>query len=480
MASIASPHYMVLASTVALLTGVFLILARILRLGFLADFLSQTVLVGFLTGVGFQVGIAVLGEMLGLEVHAQRTVIQLYDVVRCLRNVHALTALVSFIVLAIVSGSARYAPKLPGPLIAVLATIAASKYWHLSDRGVGIVGAVTGGLPRLGFPEIHSHEVLPLISIAGSCFVMIVAQSAASAGFYAARHQQTLNENNDLVGLSAANAVAALSGTFVVNGSPTQTAMVESSGGRSQLAQVSTAILVAVVLLFFTKPLQFLPHCVLGAIVFFIAVRLIDVRGLRDIRRESPREFWLAVITAAIVVFVGVEQGILLAMVLSLLQVVRHSYNPRTGVLVAGAQGLWQLTPPNAGTATEPGLAVYRFGASLFYANAGRFSRDISRVADGNIEWIVVDAEAMTNVDYTAARMLRQLEADLLKRGVRLAFARVDASLHADLERHCLLDVIGANYLFSRIHDAMSAFTQIRASAQLTHGPEKEKTIPTS
>ena len=180
---------------------------------------------------------------------------------------------------------------------------------------------------------MHWKDIVPLLGVSASCFVMILAQSAATARFYAARHHQYLDESADLVGLSAANAAAALSGTFVVDGSPTQTAMVESSGGQSQLAQVATAIAVALVLLFLTRPLQYLPRCVLGAIVFFIAVRLIDFRGLRDIRRESPGEYALAVFTAAVVVLVGVEQGILLAMVLSLLRIVRHSYHPHTGVL---------------------------------------------------------------------------------------------------------------------------------------------------
>ena len=209
---------------------------------------------------------------------------------------------------------------------------------------------------------------------------MIVAQSAATARFYAARHHQTLDENDDLVGLAAANAVAGLSGTFVVNGSPTQTAMVESSGGRSQLAQISTAVVVAIVLLFLTKPLQFLPRCVLGAIVFIIAVRLIDLRRLASIRRESPGEYVLALITAVVVVLVGVEQGIVLAMVMSLLRIVQHTYRPHTGVLVSENGVYWKLEPPEPGATTEPGLILYRFGAPLFYANAGRFAEEIRTV----------------------------------------------------------------------------------------------------
>jgi len=469
LAPVASPHYMALASMVALLTAGFLLLARVFKLGFFADFLSQTVLVGFLTGVGFQVGIAVLGEMLGLQIQSRRTLIQLIEVIRDLPQVHLLTATISIVIVLTMFVSARFAPNLPGPLIAVVAAIAASEIWDFAARGVVIVGPVAGGLPHIGLPYVHGHEILRLIGLSFSCFVMIVAQSAATARFYAARHQQPLDEDSDLVGLSAANATAALSGTFVVNGSPTQTAMVEASGGSSQLAQVATAIVVAVVLLFLTHPLQYLPRCVLGSIVFFIAIRLVDIRSLKDIGRESRSEFALALLTAAIVVFVGVEEGILVAMVLSLRGVVEHSYHPHTGVLVADEHETWRLNPPVEGSISQPGLAIYRFGASLFYANAGRFSQEVRLIAgssSSNIRWLVVDAEATTNVDYTAARMLRQLQPYLLSQGVRLVFARVDASLQADLVRHRLLDVIGAQFLFSRLHDALAAFAREETPAE--------------
>ena len=207
-APIASPHYMALASMVALLTAGFLLLARAFKLGFLADFLSQTVLVGFLTGVGFQVGIAVLGEMLGLQIQSGRTVIQLIEVIRDLPQTHLLTATISIIVVAVVFVSAGFAPRFPGPLVAVVAAIVASEMGNFAGRGVDIVGPVAGGLPHIGLPDVHGHEILPLIGLSFSCFVMIVAQSAATARFYATRHQQQLDEDSDLVGLSAANATA--------------------------------------------------------------------------------------------------------------------------------------------------------------------------------------------------------------------------------------------------------------------------------
>jgi len=465
MAPIASARYVALASTVALLTAGFLLLARVLKLGFLADFLSQTVLTGFLTGVGFQVGIAVLNEMVGLEVHSNRTVGQLLEVFRSLARIHLPTVAISAVVVTGVFAFSRFAPKVPGSLLAVAGAIAASATWDFAGHGIAIIGPVVGGLPHLGLPDVHWKDVVPLLGVSVSCFVMILAQSAATARFYAGRHHQYLDESVDSVGLSAANAAAALSGTFVVDGSPTQTAMVESSGGQSQLAQVATAIAVAFVLLFLTKPLQYLPRCVLGAIVFFIAVRLIDVRGLREIRRESPEEYALAVFTAAVVVLVGVEQGILLAMVLSLLRIVRHSYRPHTGVFVVNEGDMWQVVPAVPGAVTKPGLVIYRFGAALFYANAGLFAEQIRGLigpTPSPVRWLAVDAEAITNVDYTAARMVRQLQKELVDGGVVLVFARVPPSLKADLDRHLLTEVIGPAQFFDRLHDAAAAFAKLK------------------
>jgi SulP family sulfate permease len=222
----------------------------------------------------------------------------------------------------------RFLPTVPGAFLVVAGAIAASATWGFKTHGIDIIGPVAGGLPHLGLPAVSWKDLPPLLSIAGSCSIMIITQSAATARIYAARHQQQLDENADLAGLSAANAAAGLSGAFVVNGSPTQTAMVESAGAQSQVAQVATAAVVALVLLLLTGPLQYLPRGALGALVFVTAIRLIKLRTIVALRRESPGEFALALVTAGVVVVAGVEQGILLAMVISLLRIVRNSYRP--------------------------------------------------------------------------------------------------------------------------------------------------------
>jgi MFS superfamily sulfate permease-like transporter len=450
---------------VALLTAGCLFCARLLKLGFLADFLSQTVLVGFLTGVGFQVSIAMLGDMLGVPVDSHRTLEQLVQVVRGLSRVHVATLALSVAVVTLVLVLRSLLPRLPGSLFAVVGAIAASARFDFSGHGIALIRPVAGGLPPIGLPEVSWEELAPLLPIAASCFLMVAAQSAATARAYASRHRQRLDENTDLVGLSAANAAAALSGTFVVNGSPTQTAMVEASGGRSQLAQLATAAVVGVVLLCLTDPLHYLPQCVLGAIVFTIAVGLIDLRSLRDIRRESPGEFGLALVTATVVVGVGVEQGILLAMVLSLLRHVRHSYRPHTAVLVQDDTGQWRPIPATAGALSAPDLVVFQFGADLFYANADRFVHAVRRLVEGAptpVRWLVVDAGAITSIDYSAARVLDDCCADLTRDGVALLFVHAQSSLHADLKRHRLIDVIGTSRIFDTLREALAAIHEQR------------------
>ncbi len=290
---------------------------------------------------------------------------------------------------------------------------------------------------------------------------MIIAQSAATSRIFAVRyHERDDDEDSDILGLSAANAAAALTGTFVVNGSPTQTAMADRAGARSQVAQLVFAGIVALVLLFLTGPLQYLPRCVLAAIVFTIAVGMIDVAGLRKIRRESPGEFYLAITTAAAVVAIGVEQGILLAIALSLFRHVRHSYRPHTMVLAPDATGRWVPIPATPGKETEPGLILYHFGADLFYANCDRFAdevRDLVLHAPTPVRWFMVDASAITDIDYSAAQSIRDLLEELARRNVVMIFARVNEYLRADMNRHGITSIAGEARIFATLHEALAA-----------------------
>ena len=459
MAPPESAKYVALVGMVALLTAALLLAARIFRLGFLADFLSRTVLVGFLTGVGCQVGIAMLGGMFGIAVASPRTLVQLQEFLHSLPHLHVPTLALSVLVAGAILLGHRLAPRLPIALVVVVGTIAASAALDFAGHGIAVIGPVPGGLPSFALPDVTWREALGVLPVAVSCFVMIIAQSAATARVFAVRHRERIDENADILGLSAANAAAALSGTFVVNGSPTQTAMAERAGARSQVAQLAFAGVVLLVLLFLTGPLQYLPRCVLAAIVFTIAIGMIDVPGLRDILRESPGEFRLAVLTAAAVVAIGVEQGILMAIALSLLRHVRHSYRPHTTILATDATGRREVVPATPGLETAPGLIVYRFGADLFYANTDRFTDEVRAMvehAPTPVRWFVVEASAMTDIDYSAARSVLDLIDDLAQQQVTLIFARVTAYLRADLDRHGITAAIGEARVFRTLHEALA------------------------
>jgi SulP family sulfate permease len=460
MAPIASGQYVALAGMVALLTAILLLVARIFKLGFLADFLSRTVLVGFLAGVGVQVGIAMLGDMLGIAVSSPRSTVQLEQILSRLGQVNLPTLAISAGVVVSILAAKRFIPRLPVPLLAVVGGIAASDLYDFAGHGIAILGPVAGGLPPLRLPAASWRQILDLLPVAASCFVMIVAQSAAAGRVFAQRYHENVDLNADILGLAAANTAAAFSGAFVVNGSPTQTAMADRAGTRSQFAQLVFAAVVVVVLLFFSRYLQYLPHCVLAGIVFTIAVGLINVPSLAAIRKESPGEFTLAIVTALAVVVLGVEHGILFAVALSLLRHVRHSYRPHTMMLMPGANGRWQPMPAKPGMQTAPGIIVYRFGADLFYANDHFFVEEVRLLIDqapSKLRWFVVDAGAITDLDYSAARSLTDLFDSLKQQNIEVIFARVNRYLRSDMDRHGITQIVKASCVFSTLHEALAA-----------------------
>jgi sulfate permease, SulP family len=460
MAAPAGERYMALVGMVTLLTAGLLLVARLFKLGFLADFLSRTVLVGFLAGVGLQVAIAMLGDMSGVAVNSRYSLLRAWEVMHGLRQPNISTLALSALVAGGILLGNRFAARVPIALIAVVAAIAASAKFDFAHQGIAVIGAVPGGLPMFRLPRMTASDLLALLPVAASCVVVIIAQSAATSRAFCLRYQETVDSDADILGLAAANTVASLSGTFVVNGSPSQTAMVDHMGARSQIAQLTLAAVVLVVLLALTGPLEYLPRCVLAAIVFSIAVSMIDVVRLRAIRRESPGEFYLAATTAATVVTLGVEQGILLAIVLSLFRHVRHSYRPHAMMLAPDAAGIWLPVPATPGKMTAPGLIVYRFGADLFYANANRFTdevRALVRHAPIPVRWFIVDCSAITDIDYSAAQVMRELLDEFARREITVLFARVNPYMRADMDRHCLTPVVGEKRIFGTLHEALAA-----------------------
>jgi len=455
-----SQQYVRLAGLAALLAGGMLLLARLARLGFLANFLSRTVLVGFLTGVGIQVAAGQLPNMLGVTAAGKSTLTKLLDTVQALPQVSRYDLAVSIGVIVIVLAARRITRRIPGPLIAVIIAIGVSRALDLASRGVAIVGAVPRGLPHLGLPALGLHDGTALLGAAASMFMVILAQSAATSRAYAGKYEEPFSEDTDLVGLGAANVAAAFSGTFVVNGSPTKTQMVDSAGGRSQLAQLTTAAMVLIVLLLLTGPLSYLPDAALAAVVFLIAIELIDISGMQRILACRRHEFGIALLTTAAVVALGVEEGIVLAVVASIIDHLRHSYRPVNSVLVKSPAGHWQPAPVLPGARTEEGLVVYRFGTSLYYANASRLIDDVTILAaqGGPLRWLVLDGAAIGDVDYTAAAVLTRIIEHLDRQHIRFAISTLVGPVHKQLDRYGIIAALGPGACYDTPGEALEAF----------------------
>jgi SulP family sulfate permease len=462
LAATGSPQYMAYAQVLALLAGIFLIVARLVRLGFLADFLSRTVLIGFLTGVGVQVAISQIAGMLGVPGGGSGSVQQLLTNFQQLGQTNPYTLGISIATLAIVIVARRINQKIPGALIAVLGGILLGYAVNLSAYGVPVLGTFPAGLPEFGLPSANLNwDVLQqLLVIAFAMFIVILAQSAATSRAYATRHGEPFNENVDLVGLSVANIGASLSGTFVVNGSPTKTQIVDSAGGRSQIAQLTTCAIVLLVLLFLTGPLSYMPNAVLAAIVFLIGIELIDVRGMRRILAERPVEFWVALITAASVVFIGVEQGILLATVLSLLAHTRHGYKAKN-IVVEAKGGHFYAVPLAKAAETLPGLVIYRFNHSMYYANSEQLSQEIRALAGLGpvpVAWFCIDLLAVDDVDFSAAAALRETCAELKERQVRLVFSDANDHVRHELDVSGVTDLIGQDAYYLDLRSVLEKY----------------------
>jgi len=465
LAAVGSPEYVAYASLLALIAGLMLMAARLVKLGFLADFLSRTVLVGFLTGVGVQVAVLQLPDMLGIPTHGASPIQELAADIFELSKMNPYAVAISLGVLAIILGVKRISKRIPAALLAVIGLIVMSYSFNLPAYGVNVLGQVPSGLPAIGLPNasVNWNILQRLFPIAFSMFIIILAQSAATSRAYADKYGEPFNENVDLVGLGIANVAAALSGTFVVNGSPTKTEIVDSAGGRSQVAQLATVSIVVIVLLFLTRPLSYIPIAVLAAIVFVIAIELIDVKKMREIFQQRPSEFWVALATAGVVVFVGVEPGILVAIFLSLVDHTRRGYRPSNNVIVMDKDGVRRSAPVESGSQFLPGLILYSFNHSMYYANSEFFKTEVLGLVNGArspVSWFCLDAAPIDDIDFSAAVTLRDVCGILRAKGIRFVVADVQDGVRSELDRYKITALIGSDGFFKRIHELEGAYRQ--------------------
>jgi MFS superfamily sulfate permease-like transporter len=326
---------------------------------------------------------------------------------------------------------------------------------------VAVVGQVQGGFPPIGLPQGIDWSTLgSCVGVAFSCFILIIAQSAATSGSFAMRHGQKVDVNRDIVGLSGANFAAGLSGTFVVNGSPTKTQILDELKGRTQVANITMAVIVLIVVMFLTGLLANMPKAVLGAIVFLIGVDLVDVLGLRRIWRERRGEAVIAVITALVVCAVGVEQGIILAIVMSILWLIQRQYRPSSFVMrVSGDEA--QFTSAEPGSQTMPGLIVFRYDSELFYANANRFVDAVEAVftaAPDPVRWLVLDCSSVTAIDYSAAISVKGLIDYVHAHDAHFGIMGADPGLLSSMETLGLTQDFTHDRIFHTFEDVIEAY----------------------
>ena len=434
-------NYVALAGLVAGMTGLILIVARILQLGFIASFLSRTLLVGFLIGVGISVAVSQLPAMLGLHVKASNTFVLLVDCATHLRAVSLPALVASVLTLAIVLIGRQW-PKIPFAGVVLVGAIIASETVLRSTSSLAFVGSVTGGLPHLALPHVPRGDLGGLVALSLSLALVILAQSAATSRAYALRYDEPFDEERDLVGLGLANLGAMVSGTYVVNGSPTKTEIVDGVGARSQRAALVTAAISVVALFTIAGPLNHLPVAVLAAVVVTIALRLVKLRDLTAIFAQRRDEGVVAILTAASVLAFGVEIGILVSVVVCLINHVRRGYDPRNYVMETDTEGNWVASSVEAGTPIRPGLFLYRFEASLYYANVEKLTAEVIMLASKpGIREICIDASAIPDVDYSAGKELLSLAKDLGERGVSITITHCIDLVRDELRRYGVLDL---------------------------------------
>ncbi|MCX2934165.1 solute carrier family 26 protein [Mycobacterium sp. CVI_P3] len=459
-------RYATLAALLALLVGVICLAGGLIRLGFLADLLSRPVLVGYMTGVAVIMITSQAGKVIGAPVTGDEFVPQIRSLAQVIGDTHWPTALFSAFVLAVLIVIAWLFPRYPGPLIAMLLATAAVALFSLDRLGIRVIGDVPSGLPPFGISGIPWQEAGTLVAAAGGIAIVGFSDNVLTARTFAARRGDYVDANAELRALGACNLGAGLSHGLPVSCSGSRTAVGDLVGSRTQLYSVVTLGILLVVLLTAHGVLAKFPTAALGALVIFAALRLIDVAEYRRLAKFRRSELVLALITAAGVLGLGVLYGVVAAVAVSILDLLRRVARPHDSVLgfVPGVAGMHDIDDyPQA--RLEPGLLLYRYDAPLFFANAENFRTRAMEAVENNpdpVEWFVVNAEANVEVDLTALDALDQLRSDLNRRGIEFGMARVTWHLREALRAAGLLDKIGEDRIFMTLPTAVEAYRNRR------------------
>ncbi len=448
-----------LAGMLAILVGLIEIALGFGRLGFVADLLSKEVQIGYLNGLAVIIIVSQLPKLFGFSTDADSFLGEIRAFIGALDQTNVTTLAVGLAVLAVLLVLPMVTTRIPAILVAVVGVMVASSLFGLADAGVATVGVLPQGVPAPSLPWTQASDVLPLLVAAVGITLVSLADTIATSASFAARRGEEVDADQEMIGVGAANIAAGVFQGFAISTSSSRTAVAEQSGARSQLAGVVGAGLVAVLLVFLNSLLAGLPQAALAAVVIMAALSLLDVKVLIGVWRVRRGAVAVSLVATAGVIFLGVLDGILVAVGLAILLFFRRNWWPHGEVLgltddVAG----WHSLAKYPDASQISGVVVYRWEAPLFFANAGIFRRQIRDLAaDAGVRFVVLQCEAITDVDVTAAAMLGQLDDELNRAGVHLAFAGLRDRVQDLVKRYGLLDTLDADHFYPTLDVAIEA-----------------------
>ncbi len=455
-------RFATLAALLALLVGVIALAAGLARFGFLADFVSKPILLGYIAGVSITMIVGQLGKLFGITVQSENFFQMIGELLTRLGQTHVLTLAIGLALLTFLLVLRRFAPQVPGGIIVVVIMTIVSALMHLDTYGITVVGTIPSGFPQFSPPELRFADVWNLLPSALILTLIVFTDAVLTERSFSQKHGEKVDANHELIGLGAANLASGLLRGFPAAASQSRTAVNDAVGGKTQLVGVVAVALLVAFLLWLTPLLESLPQVALAAIIIAAAINLIEIEPLQQVYRVRRVEFYLALVALVGVLSIGILGGILVAVGLALLVVVSRISRPHDAVLgsVEGVDG-YQDIEAYTNSETVPGLIAYRFDAPLFFANADYFLsrvRELIAAANFPVKWLLMDAEAITDIDVTAIEALSTLQRELERKGIVLVIARANHPLQEMLKRAELIERIGTEHLFPTVRTGVQAF----------------------
>ncbi len=457
-----SSNYASLCSLLALLVGSVCCVAAFARLGFLADLLSKPILVGYMAGVAVIMIVGQLGKISGMSLKAESLFGQIGEFSGHLSEIHPPTLILAAAVLIFLLVVQRRFPNAPGPLLAVLLATSAVYLFDLNERGIAVIGEIPAGLPSLKVPRgFSSQQLVYLLSSAIGIALVGYSDNVLTARAFGAKNNYRIDGNQELLALGAVNIGNGIMQGFPVSSSGSRTAIGDSLGSRSQLFSLVAFLIVILVLLFLRPLLSLFPKAALGAIVIYAALRLIEISEFNRLRCFKTSEFRLALVTMFGVLATDILVGVGVAVGLSVVDLFARLMRPHDAVLgeVPNLAGLHDIEDWQGAT-TVPGLVLYRYDAPLCFANAENFRKRVIAAIEAEkvpVEWFVLNAEAILDIDITAVDMLKELHRELIGSGITFAMARVKQDLYQQLKKGDLSETISTERIYPTLEKAIKA-----------------------